>query len=333
MKIEKEKISIIVPVYNVEKYIKRCIESILNQTYSNLEIILIDDGSIDKSGIICDELKKTDNRILVFHKKNEGVSSARNIGIKNASGEYLLFIDSDDHLEKNMIEVLYNNLKSNNADISICEYYIEHENGEIKRRHNQEEKFILGKEDFYNYILKDKYFGGYLFNKLIKRNLIYNKNDTILFNENIHICEDLFFLCRVAHNISKAYYTTTPYYYYMQREDGALRSIYSNKQLSNFYAYSKIIEIYNKNSMPIDIKFEMKFLKFCIDAQFLLKLLKIKDKNLEVEILKTKKQYYKKLKKVKGIRKQDKFKMKLSYYFPYLMGLLKYMKRKTRNGG
>ena len=113
-------ISIIVPVYKVEKYIDECIKSIINQTYTNLEIILIDDGSPDNCGKICDEYAKNDKRIKVIHQKNMGQSVARNVGLEYAKGDYIGFVDSDDYIKNNMFEVLHNNLVSYNADISIC---------------------------------------------------------------------------------------------------------------------------------------------------------------------------------------------------------------------
>ena len=113
-----ELISIIVPVYNVEKYIRRCINSILNQTYQYLEIILVDDGSTDNSGLICDKYAHMDNRITVIHKKNGGLSSARNTGIDIAKGAYIGFIDSDDWIAPETYEVLYRNLVHYDADVS-----------------------------------------------------------------------------------------------------------------------------------------------------------------------------------------------------------------------
>ena len=107
----KELISIIVPVYNVEKYVEKCINSIINQTYKNLQIILVDDGSKDNSGKICDEFKLKDNRIEVIHKNNGGLSDARNAGLKLAKGDYIGFVDSDDYIEADMYETLYNLIK------------------------------------------------------------------------------------------------------------------------------------------------------------------------------------------------------------------------------
>ena len=114
------KISIIVPVYNLENYIEKTIEQLISQTYKNLEIILVDDGSTDKSLELCNTFAKRDNRILVVHQKNQGVSVARNTGIKHATGEYIGFFDGDDDIESDIFEFLYNNLVKNNADISIC---------------------------------------------------------------------------------------------------------------------------------------------------------------------------------------------------------------------
>ena len=113
-----EKISVIVPIYNVAPYLRECIESILNQDYKNLEILLVDDGSTDDCGMICDEYAMVDNRIRVFHKENGGLSSARNLGIKEASGKYISFIDSDDYVAVDFLSTLYNNLKQYKVKIS-----------------------------------------------------------------------------------------------------------------------------------------------------------------------------------------------------------------------
>lgn len=115
-----EKISVIVPVYKVEKYLKRCVDSILDQTYENLEIILVDDGSPDASPLICDEYAIKDSRVTVIHQKNSGLSGARNAGIEKATGKYIAFVDSDDYIAPHMYETLWNNLINYDAQISIC---------------------------------------------------------------------------------------------------------------------------------------------------------------------------------------------------------------------
>ena len=115
-------ISIIVPVYKVEKYLRHCVDSILAQTFTDFELLLIDDGSPDNSGAICDEYAEKDNRVRVFHKENGGVSSARNLGLDNARGTYIMFCDSDDYVADNWAEKLYEFMNYNEANLSICGY-------------------------------------------------------------------------------------------------------------------------------------------------------------------------------------------------------------------
>lgn len=117
----KPLISLIIPVYNVEKYLSKCLETVLGQTYRNLEIILVDDGSEDQSGKLCDEYAGQDARIQVIHKKNGGLSSARNAGLESATGEYIVFVDSDDFLDENYVSYLYEVLIKTGADMSICQ--------------------------------------------------------------------------------------------------------------------------------------------------------------------------------------------------------------------
>lgn len=119
---ENQLISVIVPVYNVEEYLKQCLDSILEQTFSNYEVILVNDGSTDSSGLICQEYAEKDSRIRYFEKENGGLSDARNYGIEQAQGEYLTFVDSDDFLDKMHLNVLYTALVNNNVDISIVNY-------------------------------------------------------------------------------------------------------------------------------------------------------------------------------------------------------------------
>lgn len=126
-------ISVIVPVYNVEKYLKRCVESLINQTYKNLEIILVDDGAKDSSGAICDELAAEDNRIRVIHKQNGGLSSARNSGLDVIRGEFCTFVDSDDFLELNTIEVAIKSLNEFNCDVAVYGRFDDYENGSSRQ--------------------------------------------------------------------------------------------------------------------------------------------------------------------------------------------------------
>lgn len=143
----KDLISIIVPVYNVEEYLNRCIDSILLQTYNNIEILLIDDGSLDKSSQICDEYMKKDKRIKVIHKKNGGLSDARNVGIDIARGKYITFIDSDDSVEKDLVEYLYKLVINFNTKMSICSHRVIFDEGKrIKVLGNGKEEKLTSKE-------------------------------------------------------------------------------------------------------------------------------------------------------------------------------------------
>ena len=142
----KDLISVIIPIYNVEKYLNKCIDSIINQTYKNLEIILVDDGSPDNCPQICDEYAKKDNRIKVIHKKNGGVSSARNVGLINSTGNYIGFIDPDDYIEPIMYEKLLKVLKESNTLVSMCGFYKIKDNKIIKID-NYDEKIISSEKN------------------------------------------------------------------------------------------------------------------------------------------------------------------------------------------
>ena len=178
-----ELVSIIVPVYNVEQYLKRCIQSILRQTYVHIEIILVDDGSTDHSGKICDAYSKRDHRIRVFHKHNGGQASARNLGIRNSKGDYLAFVDSDDFVHPEYIQYMYNNLKKYKADLSYCGI-----RKVISQKISKERKEEIIVFDNLNG-LKDLFYQRHLTNgpgdKLYKRKLF----DDLYFPEG-HIFED-----------------------------------------------------------------------------------------------------------------------------------------------
>ena len=169
-------ISIIVPVYNVEKYLNRCFDSILNQTFTDFELILVDDGSTDNSGIICYEYKTKDNRIKVIHKENGGLSSARNAGLDIARGKYIGFVDSDDFINKDMYKILFDTIQANNSDMVICDYYKVNEDDINKFRNlkcnceNIKIKNLNNLESIDNLFLTGEKF-IYAWNKLYKREL------------------------------------------------------------------------------------------------------------------------------------------------------------------
>ena len=216
---EHDLISIIVPIYNVEQYLEKCINSILNQTYTNLEIILVDDGSPDNSGKICDEYAKKDNRIKVIHKENGGISSARNTGLKVARGAYVGFIDSDDYIEKDMYEILYKNVKKENADISICSNYDIYKNKIIGTK-KQGIYTVMTPEETIIKMNSFGYFGFPVWNKLYKKELFYD----LRFLTDKKTCEDWYFLYEVICKCKKIVYQSVPKYYYCLRENSLSQS-------------------------------------------------------------------------------------------------------------
>lgn len=169
-------VSVIVPIYKVEKYLPTCIDSIISQTYKNIEILLVDDGSPDNCGRICDEYAVKDNRIHVFHEANKGVSVARNIGLDNANGELISFIDPDDYIDNDFIEYLVSIMHSTSADISYCGYRYLDEEGNILKREKKDSsnnpiKIFTSEESLISLFRKKNDFANYIWNGLFKKSI------------------------------------------------------------------------------------------------------------------------------------------------------------------
>lgn len=202
------KVSVIVPVYKAENYIHRCIDSILAQTMPDFEVLLIDDGSPDKSGDICEEYAKKDSRIIVFHKNNGGVASARQWGMDHAKGDYLIHADPDDWVDSNMLEDLYNTAINNNADVVTCDFYYEIGHKSI---YCQQKPSSTQSNDMLKSILLDQLHGS-VWNKLIKTELCNKYN--IVFPENMTYMEDTFVVCSLFMHQLKVEYVPKAYYHY-----------------------------------------------------------------------------------------------------------------------
>ena len=236
-------ISIIVPVYNVEKYIRRCVDSLINQTYRNLEIILVDDGSPDNSGAICDEYAKLDSRIKVIHKENGGVSSARNVGLDNASGEYIVFLDSDDYMDVDSYSVMYTGLIDKKADIAVVGLSQERVDGIFVPKYNVDVTEVLDKAQTIAEMLKQVKYTCSLCDKLFSSKLI---GDT-RFDETISHNEDLLFVYQLMKNSEKAVYTSKPMYYYCNNEQSASRVSFSDKNTTMLKAQTMVLEDIKEN--------------------------------------------------------------------------------------
>jgi glycosyltransferase involved in cell wall biosynthesis len=204
------RLSIIIPVYNVENYLSKCVDSILAQTFIDFECILIDDGSTDNSGKLCDQYAKKDDRIIVIHQKNSGPSSARNAGLDNARGEWIGFVDSDDWCDINMFSQLYENSIKNNADVSVCGW--KRINQSNIKTYIQEKDYIYDCQEAVNAMFSNKYFSGYIWNKLIKARFFSEYN--IRFDINITPFEETLVLYQILKLIKKAVYLPVPCYNY-----------------------------------------------------------------------------------------------------------------------
>ena len=230
------KISIVVPVYNVEKYLERCVSSIVSQSYRNLEVILVDDGSTDASGVCCDRLAETDSRITVVHQENQGLGPARNAGLDRITGEYVAFVDSDDWVEADTYEVLYNALQTHHCEIAACGRKTV-VNGTVRDYIFclPEEKVLDGHEAVRKYLLQsdlnmsacDKLFRAELF-------------DGIRFPGEHLVSEDIVPVYNVLKKTNRVVLTGKPLYNYFSREGSLSRSAF-NKRILGMYQYARVV--------------------------------------------------------------------------------------------
>lgn len=228
---ESPLISVIIPVHKVEQYIDRCVKSVVNQTYRNLEIILIDDGSPDNCPEICEEWARKDKRIKIIHKENEGVSVARNRGIDIATGDYVGFVDSDDWISEDMFEVLLENALKYDADISHCSFYKAASEEEYTVGLGTGNKFVCDNNKGIEECLKLESFILSIWNKLYKKKVL----EGVRFEIGRYISEDTLFNFMAFKNAKKTIYDGDPKYYYFTRSDSAINSSFSRKNLDVIY--------------------------------------------------------------------------------------------------
>lgn len=214
MVLNSQLLSVIVPVYKAEEYIHRCVDSIIAQTWSNLEIILVDDGSPDNSGVICDEYASKDSRIRVIHKANGGVSSARNAGIDVATGKYIAFVDSDDYIDPQMYEKLFYALTSDDS-IAVCDFMMDYGNGHLESKITVE--MGNSKIDTIKSLLLSDVGGGSVY-MISPKTIIGN----LRFPEYLNNGEDLWFVLRLFAKSERIVKIDAPLYYYYQSNDVSL---------------------------------------------------------------------------------------------------------------
>lgn len=251
----KELVSIIVPVYNVEKYIDKCLNSLVNQSYKNIEIIVVNDGSKDNSQQIIDEYKKNYSKLIKsFIKKNGGLSDARNYGIEKSSGEYLAFIDSDDYIDKDYVKDLYNSIKKNNSDIAVC-----------------------GVVDEYNELQKKKVYKNYipekcgnilddprqLFNRASACNKLFKKSlfkDKSMRFEKGKIYEDLCLIPKICLKADRISYVDKPLYNYVIRGGSIMIGANLEKNLDIIFVFDSIINYFKKENVYCKLEKEIEYL-------------------------------------------------------------------------
>jgi glycosyltransferase involved in cell wall biosynthesis len=260
------KISIIVPVFNVENYIHDCIKSILNQSFIDFEVILVNDGSSDQSGQICDEYAKKDKRIAVIHKENGGQSSARNRGIDIAKGEYIGFIDSDDWIDLDMYKILYEKAIEMEADISACNI-VEYQKDSSKRLFCLDlTDRIFDRDAAIGEIYLNERLTFSPCNKIYKRELF----NGLRFKEG-YILEDMDFAYKIIHRSNKIFYTGKPLYNYRYNDKSTLRKTFSKKRIDEYQVrkdmYTFYLENYPEHANEVYAELVLKGLELYINVE------------------------------------------------------------------
>ena len=250
-------VSIIVAVYNVDKYIEECLLSLVNQDYKNIEILIINDGSTDNSQKIIDEFTSKYDNIISYQKENGGVSSSRNLGLKHAKGEYILFVDGDDIIKTDMIHNMVNTIEQDNTDLVCCGYYYLYTDGTKEADFPKENKMFVNKAK--SLLFLEDSLKGVVWNKLYKKNVI----DTykLSFDENIKIGEDIVFTVNYLGKLKEISLINKPLYYYRMRKSSALN--YQNeKDLSLFEAIKQVYNIDSKMEENMEEYYATMYFKY-----------------------------------------------------------------------
>lgn len=252
-----KKISIIIPIYNTKDDIRKCILSIINQTYSNLEIICVDDGSFDGTEKIMDELAVSDSRIKLIHQKNAGESNARNTGLKMATGDYITFCDCDDWIDIDMYATLAYHIEQYNCDMAAASWYKETElESQVITNHCEVLKAPFDRNQLLTYLyMRDSYRGfAYMWDKLYKKEVLYRADGSmILFDENLKLGGDVLWLAEVALNCNKTIYIDKAFYHYNQRQQSGSHTKDTKKLRDWLKAYEMVLDIFTSQNIPLNV--------------------------------------------------------------------------------
>ena len=312
-------ISIIIPCFNAEKTLEKCLESVVQQSYANLEIIIIDDGSTDETSLIYNKFQSNDERILVLKQQNSGVSKARNTGVKAATGDYICFVDSDDWAELNYCSELYSLLVGENADISIVEASYEDENGNVLcSKPISDEKIFDGNRALV-LLLEDQEIQSHPWGKLFKADLLKN----VHFPENLKCFEDYSTLFKIFNKAVKVVKSNEKLYHYIQREDSLSHNLSPETAYQFFLAIMEVFEFWRNSAKVGD---RNKIIKNIVRK--LLMVLKRITRNTKVDEMKSEKDEIRRafnsfLKySATDIGLEYYFYLRLYYYFPTLYARL-----------
>lgn len=265
-------ITVVLPVYNVEKYLEKCVDSIVNQTFKDIEILLINDGSTDSSGNLCDRFAARDNRIKVYHRDNAGPSATRNFGIDLATGEYICFVDSDDFLDPTALEYMYNTITHHNADMVMCGFYFDIErNGDIVYSSpvNTESRIISSREEFLDVLIevKSKHLIDSCCNKLYRLSSI--KNSKVKMPEG-ELYEDTEFNFKLLPFLEKIIISDKCFYHYLQRDLSITKSFqplkieYLTARYNTIYEYISSFNSIRKDLVEFNNYYYVKSVFSCL---------------------------------------------------------------------
>ena len=290
-------VSVVVPVYNVEKYLRKCLDSILEQTFSDIEVILVEDCSLDRSREICEEYVHLDSRIrCIYQSENGGLGRARNTGIKAAQGVYLMFVDSDDYIDREMVEVLYQNISKSGADVASCGIWNVFQQRK-SAQYDKVEKFMCTPEEAFGLLLIGEKIPGSSCNKMYRAELFRQ----LRFPEGI-LYEDVKFHTELMQMIESFYVDTTPLYYYIHRDNSITTQRFDNRAMMFIYAYEDTLRVVEKKypSVLPQARFKLTWAYFAIF-----------DRILQQEDYKKVKEYH----SVKTYLKRNLFRILASPYF------------------
>lgn len=252
------KVSVVLPIYNVEKYLNRCVESVVQQTYQNLEIILVDDGSPDGCPALCDEWAKKDSRIQVVHKTNAGLGMARNTGIDHATGKYIFFFDTDDYVDTTIVEKCVNSAVEQNADVVIYGRNDVYEDGRVVENPMKVTKTVFGQQEIINELLPamftyDMGFGVSAWGKMFNLETFQHLNQRF-FSEREIVSEDAYFSLEFFSRIQTATIVNENLYFYLKRENSLSRTYRTDRLEKNNDFYQRSMAYMNQNQFPEKVK-------------------------------------------------------------------------------